>query len=874
MGNDIEIRVRVANQTAAGLASLNQSMNRLRDSARDAGRGLDGLAARATIATVAMRELKDSIQDCSRALRSLNTASRNADTRMGAMSDRSRTTRRDTDDLDGSMRRLTTTMGDLRGRNGNLRASMNNSSNGVDNLRKAALMLTPALIPIAAATVPIIANVGAAGVAVGAFGLAIAGQIGAVKDASDAQQKYTDAVKKHGPASKEATQAEALYLDQVRSMDPATRKAAASLSVLKDQYKGWSRSLAGSTMPVFTKSLAVAGALLPRLTPAVKGASAELDRFMTILAGGINSSGFSKFMESFSTFATGALSRANDSLVHFMRTMSSGTGSNGFSEFMDYVRKAGPQVGETLGNLTKALAHLVAAASDTGLSVLTLVNAFAKLVNAIPTGVLSNLLQLYAGFKLLQVGMAGVSGLASAAAVGRLRAYFQVMGRAGVGTTLRATAASLTTMQKLGGVAGILGAVALGINALADKAKGAPPDVDKLTTSLKSLATTGKFVGELKGTFGSLDGFGEAMGRLKAQSDALERAKPLASLSGFGAFVDTAVRKLDDLANGTKSMDATKEDLKGLDESFASMVKSGYADQAAKQMAAFEKAMRRNGWSTKDINEAFSTGKSALADLKAEQQLAAQAMGLFGDQAVKVQQQLSAQKASADGLRQSILALNDAHRSAYDAETKFEAAIDGAAKALKENGATLDQHTDKGRANRDALSELAAATAEAAAQARESTGMWSASNAILQRGRGEFIKYAESMGLSKEEAKGLADQLLKIPNKNLVLKMNKEDAQAGLEAFNAAVKRTPGSKSVTLKTLSRGAESILEGFGMKVKRLPNGKVTVTTRAGGALSMIASVAGAIAGLDGKTATTYVKTVYFKTATDVVAVMSSR
>ncbi|MET8766315.1 phage tail protein [Streptomyces sp. NPDC004658] len=860
MGNDIEIRVRVANNTAAGLAAVNRSLNQLRDQAREAGRGLDGLAARATVASVALRELKDSAQDAARALRSLNTAARNADGRLTTMSDRSRTLRRDTDELDGSMRRLTTTMGDLRGGNGNLRVSLNDSGRGLDNLRKAALLLSPALIPIAAAAVPIAANLTAAGAAVGAFGLAIAGQLGAVKDASDAQKKYDDAVKKHGPASKQAAEAEALYLEQVQSMDPATRKAAAALTVLKDQYKDWSKSLAGDTMPVFTKGLAVAGALLPKLTPAVKGASTELDRFMTILGGGIQSGGFAKFMDSFSQFATGALSKANDALVHFMRTMSGGAGSSQLSEFMDYVRKAGPQVGETLGNLSRALVHLVTAASDTGLSVLTLVNALAKLVNAIPTGVLSNVIQLYAGFKLLQVGMAGVSGLASSAAVGRLRAYFQVMGRAGVGTTLRATAASLTTMQKLGGVAGVLGAVALGINALAEKARGAPPDVDKLVTSLKGLADTGKFSGELAKTFGSMDGFVAKVGQIRAESESLKKVKFLGDFGGLGAFTDTAVSKVDDLLNGTKSLGAVKDDLKSFDKAFAQLASGGHAKEAAKQFKLFEDALKKAGYSQKDINKLFPEYKSAVADAKYEQELAAQSMGLFGDAAQKASAKLNEQKASADGLRGAIQALNDAQRAGLGGMIGFEAAIDNAAKAAKDNAGALtmthgvlDLNSEKARNAASALQDLADKTDAAASSARESGSSWETVNGIYSRGRSQLIKSAEAMGLTRDQARQLADQILKIPNKTARVKMNTEDAKAGLDAFNAAVRKTPGAKSVTLKTLSKSAEEVLESFGYKVKRLPNGSVRVTAATGSALAGIRNVAGAIAALHSKSVT---------------------
>jgi hypothetical protein len=122
------------------------------------------------------------------------------------------------------------------------------------------------------------------------------------------------------------------------------------------------------------------------------------------------------------------------------------------------------------------------------------------------------------------------------------------------------------------------------------------------------------------------------------------------------------------------------------------------------------------------------------------------------------------------------------------------------------------------------------------------------------------------MGLTKDQAKALADQILKIPNKTAKFKMDTEDAKRGLEAFNAAVKRSPGSHKVTLTALSKGAEGILESFGLKVKRLPNGKVVVTAKNGQALSGIANVASALRRLDGQTATTYT---YHKVSTTYVS-----
>lgn len=851
MGNDIEIRVRVANNTASGLAAVNRSLSSLRDQARDAGRGLDGLTERAAAASLALRALKDSAQDASRALRSLNTAARTADTRMGAMSDRSRTLRRDTDDLDGSMRRLTTTVGGLRGSNGRLTVSTNDSGNGMDNLRKAAMMLAPALIPIAASAVPIAANLTAAGAGVAAFGLAIAGQLVAVKGASDAQQKYSDAVKKHGAASKEAGQAEALYLDQVQNMDPATRKAAAALSVLKDQYKDWSKSLAGDTMPVFTKGLAVAGGLLPKLTPAVKGASEQLSRLMTILAGGVNSGGFSKFMDSFAKFSTGALSKANDALVHFMRTMS-GTGSAGagagkLSEFMDYVRKAGPQVGDTLLHLSEALVHVVVAASDTGLSMLTFVNAIAKLVDAIPTGVLSTFLQFAVALKAVRIAAAGLSALSGLSGLGAsLAGLVRTSAQAGGG--LRGLAAAFGTLSRSAKVALVgsgIGILVIALTSLSEIGKKAPPDIDRMTTAISELGDTGKVTGEALRVFGAdLGGLGESLRTLSRPSNLDKTQQFLTSLIGMDS---TPVAK-------------AKENLDAVDKALANMVRGGKTKLAAEAFKDIAKAMEKQGLTSKELRGKLDDYKSALADQALEAKLTAQSQGVFGEQALKVSAQLDTQKASADGLRQSLQALNDVNRQGLGGMIGFEAAIDAAAKAAKDNAGALSMTngvlnlgSEKARNAASALQDLADKTDAAAASARESGSSWETVNGIYSRGRSALIKNAEAMGLSKDQAAQLASQILKIPDKTATIKMNDEDARAGLNAFNAAVKKTPGSKSVTLKTLSSSAEAVLEAFGYKVTHLKDGSVRITAKTGGALSGIRNVAGAIAALHDKTVT---------------------
>ncbi|MGW1532339.1 phage tail protein [Streptomyces aureus] len=850
MGNDIEIRVRVANNTASGLAAVNRSLDRLRDQARDAGHGLDGLAARAAAASVALRALKDSAQDASRALRSLNTASRTTHTRMGDLSDRSRTLRRDTDDLDGSMRRLTGTMGGLRGSSGRLTVSSNDSGNAMSKLTSAALMLSPALIPVAASLAPIATSAGAAGLAVGVFGAAVLGQLVAMKDATDAQKKYDDAVQKYGRGSQQAAQAQLEASKTLAGMPAATQRAAAAVRVLKEQYQQWSQSLAGSTMPVVTKGLAVLGSLFPKLTPVVKGASEQMSRFMTILGGGVASGGFSKFMDSFAKFSTGVLSRANDGLVHFMRTMSEGGGAgagNRLSEFMDYARRVGPQVGDTLLNLSQALIHLVAAASETGVSMLSVVNVLAKLVNAIPSGALSTMLQFAIALKAVKMaaaGMAALGGLSSVAtAIGAMRTA--AAGASGPLAGLAAAFGTLSRSAKIALVGTGIGLLVVAIAKLQQIGKTAPPDIDKMTTALGNLGRSGSAAGELTRVFGKdMEDLSYAVERVAGKADGMDK------------FNDT-MNKIFSLGMAkSNSMKDAQSDIDAIDKGLANMVKGGKADLAAAAIERLKKNLG-GGEKAKDFVKSLDDYKSAVADAALEQQLAADAMGIFGSVAQSTQAKLDAQKRSADGLRASLIALNDTNRSAYDGQIAFEAGMDALTASFKKNGATLDIHTEKGRANGTAMSQAAKAQDEMIASSL------AAGDSLASMTEKSSTLRAEMMQLATKAFKGNTDKareyvntLMGTPSEiKTMVRLERQEAVSGLKEVEAAVRKTPGAKKVVVSTLNGAAIKALEAVGLKTKTLPDGKTAVFTANGKALGSIAAVARALRALNGKTATTW-------------------
>ncbi|GGU90935.1 hypothetical protein GCM10010275_29910 [Streptomyces litmocidini] len=675
--------------------------------------------------------------------------------------------------------------------------SSHDSAKAMEALRGAAISLAPAAIPIAAAFAPIAVNAGAAGLAVGAFGAALAGQIGPLGEAAEAEKKYTDTVAESGARSEEAIKAQADYVRQVGKLPPATRQAAAALSVLKDEYKGWSDSLAEQTMAPVTKSFAVLGALLPKLTPLAQGASHELDRLVTVIGGAVASPGFDSFANRLDGFATGAIRRANDALIHLMRTTDSGQIGGAFSEFMDFARAQGPVVADTLRSVATALLNVLQAGTDVGVGMLTVVNGLAGLVAAVPPGAITALLQLAIAIKAVRLaaiglaaGRAALAGFATTVLAMRTAAA----GASGPMATLTASFGALSRGAKLALAGTGIGLFVIALSELSQMGRQAPPDVDQLTLSLKQLNATGQATGEAAKTFGSdLGGLYDKVRSLTDPSTTDDVQQFIVTLGGLGSWDSTPVKD-------------AKDNLDAIDQALASLVSSGRPEQAAAALERLTAEYGQGGRDTAAFTGAMDAYQSALADSKFEQDLAAASMGLFGQQAVATKAKLDAQKASADGLRQSLQALNDVNRAGLGGQIAFEAALDATAKAAQtnagawgKNASTYNLATEKGRAAATALSDLAAKTDAATAAARESGASWSTVNGIYDRGRTALIASAQQMGLSETAARNLANQILRTPDKTARLKGNMEDLQAKLNSAKAQLGRVPDSRKAQVR---------------------------------------------------------------------------
>jgi len=113
---------------------------------------------------------------------------------------------------------------------------------------------------------------------------------------------------------------------------------------------------------------------------------------------------------------------------------------------------------------------------------------------------------------------------------------------------------------------------------------------------------------------------------------------------------------------------------------------------------------------------------------------------------------------------------------AANAEINYQASIDDARKSLKDNGKTLDITTEKGRANRSALLDMAAAWNDLSNKEKNSLG---ARKAAID----QFADMAVKMGMDEDKARALAKRILEIPSKKITVTADTSAAQAAVNRF-------------------------------------------------------------------------------------------
>lgn len=202
--------------------------------------------------------------------------------------------------------------------------------------------------------------------------------------------------------------------------------------------------------------------------------------------------------------------------------------------------------------------------------------------------------------------------------------------------------------------------------------------------------------------------------------------------------------------------------------------------------------------------------------------------------------------------------LAGSERTLYGSTTNAKQAIVDATKAIKENGATLDINTAKGRANRTALDGVANALVDNYANYVKVNGVGKASEQVANNNRAAFIRLAEKAGASARAAQELATKLGLIPGKKTTeINANTHDAEARIKALQGQINALRGKTvTITVRRVQTNGDihvSGTGGSGTQVKNAANDDfrpgVGGTFRTGGPTPVNNNVAVSVS-LDGR------------------------
>lgn len=373
---------------------------------------------------------------------------------------------------------------------------------------------------------------------------------------------------------------------------------------------------------------------------------------------------------------------------------------------------------------------------------------------------------LPAPVKATGTAMAGLAGAASLGAGAFLLVVPRVLETAQAFRQLKEDGSAIP------GVLGKVGKAAAGLTILA----AVPGLVKAATDSMRGIDRadfdlgTNELAASLLEAKKSGDVFGATMGDL-TRSGALN--KQMFDDLG-GSITKVANMNLADKFAVMTHLDATGvEEMQGrLDDLGGSLAVMAQTDlpQAQETFAAFWDEARRGGASFDDVLKTMPAFKDQLVGIATEMgestdsatllriatgqisPAAADAAGGMSGLAGKMGETQDAGQELQDQLTELANAFLDQRANVRD----YEAALDDASKAIDENGRTLDVHTEKGRANEEALDRIGRTAFKVADAMRESG---EAPGAFLQGARDEIISTAKEMGKGQEEAEAYADSL-------------------------------------------------------------------------------------------------------------------
>lgn len=148
--------------------------------------------------------------------------------------------------------------------------------------------------------------------------------------------------------------------------------------------------------------------------------------------------------------------------------------------------------------------------------------------------------------------------------------------------------------------------------------------------------------------------------------------------------------------------------------------------------------------------------------------------------------------------------------SQEQANITYAASVDRAKQAVEQNGATLNLHTEKGRANRQALLDMASAANGVTEKMQASKAPAAQVTATFEAQRQKLIQQAQQFGLTKAQATAYVDKLLETPTaKGTTVTAQTATATANIKSVQTDLSNVK-DKTVNIKGNNSGIKSAID----------------------------------------------------------------
>lgn len=377
---------------------------------------------------------------------------------------------------------------------------------------------------------------------------------------------------------------------------------------------------------------------------------------------------------------------------------------------------------------------------------------------------------------------------------------------AAIGPTSTRSAGALRALALAGAGLAALGAAGTAMQILDRATDESLPGVEALTKQLLQLqaAGTGARLGsEFDSLAGSLDRLDA--GGLQSVADDVYR------LADSGGLIGPLVKGLQVFgASGgasagvaAKGLREASAEVAALDAALSNIVSSGSPEQARQAFEALATAQGLDSGQQQQLLGFLPQYQEALAGAGNAAKLGADATnsatGATKKNTGAVESNSVALAANTDAMRKQ----RSERLAAANSQIAYQAAIDDATAAARQNGRTLDITTEKGRNNRTALLNMAAAWNQQSDAAKNTAG---AHKAAI----GAFVRTAVQMGMNADRARAYAQRLLEIPPRRVTdIVANTGGALASIAAVKRGIESLQDKRiSITTTYYRRGYQTL------------------------------------------------------------------